>query len=356
MTRKIALVVLSVMTCLVLVGLVVLSFVGVSKGNDKDEYDVPNYNYIRFDMSYEKEIAFDSEMLISSLKSNHMFSDYVINDEYSMIYQITDEDEEKQIKEYLGIESELPEVDYSKRYLLLSVGRPIDNMQSGVEEKTEAGYKVYDIKYSNVEYKKNSLFIYSMSTDKIASGEILERYWWSNNLSSCNFNVPEDDKREVISEGNYHKVYKKSTGEYEVALYDVLDKKLSRRLYSTDEIKVNEYLASMIKIQFVDSNVYYDANRVVFSEYYVFKTEYLIYNIISYVRVKDGEIQLILRNAYNSDMYAKIIRLPFFYDVENLDTLVKSIEVVDNTHVIVEYYKAETKELVREKVEVYGLR
>lgn len=355
LTRKIALIVLSVMAGLVLLGLIILSLVGLNGDKDKDKYDVPNYNYIRFDMAYEKEIAFDSELLKSNLKSNHMFSDYAVKDQYSMIYQITDEDAESEIKEYLGIESELPKIDYTERYLLLSVGRPIDNMQSGAEEKIEAGYKVFDIKYSDVEYKKDSLFVYSMSMTKIASGDILERYWWSNNLSSCNFYEPEDDKRELISEGDYHKLYKKSTGEYEVALYSATDKKLNRRLYSEDVIKVNEYLVSMIKIQFSDLNVYYDASRVVFSEDYVFNTEYLIYDIISYVRMKDGEIQLILRNAYNSDKYAKIIKLKFFYDAENLDTLVKSIEVVDNTHVMVEYYN-EAKELVREKVEVYGLR
>ena len=355
LTRKITLVVLSVIVCLALLGLVILSLAGLNKDKGKEGYEVPNYNYIRFDMVYEKEIAFDSELMKTNLRSNHMFSDYAIKDQYSMIYQITDEETESEIKEYLGIKSELPKIDYTERYLLVSIGRPIDNMQSGAEEKTEAGYKVFDIKYSNVEYKKNSLFVYSMSMTKIASGEILERYWWSNNLSSCNFYEPEDDKRQVVSEGNYHKLYKKSTGEYEVALYGALDKKLNRRLYSANEIKVNEYLVSMIKIQFADSNVYYDASRVAFSEEYVFTTEYLIYDIISYTRIKDGKIQLILRNAYNSDKYAKIINLPFFYDSENLDTIVKSIEVLDNTHVMVEYYN-ETKELVREKVEVYGLR
>ena len=73
------------------------------------------------------------------------------------------------------------------------------------------------------------------------------------------------------------------------------------------------------------------------------------------MRVKDGKLQLILRDAYDSTFYAKIITLPFTYDLDNIDSLVQKVTVVDNTHVSVEYYKGENRELVKETVEVYSL-
>jgi len=355
LNRRTIIVVLSVVTCIIIASSLIFFFMGLDKKDVHGGYDVPNYNQIRHDMVYQKEVQFDSEVLKRNILSDPCYSDYMIKDEYSMVYQITDAESEEMIKEYLGIKSDLPDIDYDSNYLLVSVGRPIVNMKSGLNNETLSGESVLEIVYSDDEYRKDCLFVYSMNKTKIVSGERLERYLWENNLPASNFYQPEEDTRQIVSEGKYHRLYKKSTGSYECALLTMDEGKINKRLFSQNEIKVTEFDLTLVKIDYGTSNVYYNVPRGVFSEEYAFNTEYLIYNIISYMRVKDGKLQLILRDAYDSTFYAKIITLPFTYDLDNIDSLVQKVTVVDNTHVSVEYYKGENRELVKETVEVYSL-
>ena len=155
--------------------------------------------------------------------------------------------------------------------------------------------------------------------------------------------------------GTYYRMYKKADDCYEIELYAYDGKTLNKRYISDTPVEFTEYKASLIKMDYGDGNRYYNSEKNVMSEEYAFNTEYLIYNYIRYMRVRNGEIQMIIRDAYDTYLYGKIVRLPFSKDTEDMDALVKSVSVIDDTHISVEYYKGEDRELVTETVEVYNL-
>ena len=326
-----------------------------NKDSNEDRVKVPSINQLVYALNLEGEVKFDFTVLEENLRKNERFKSYLINSEYSMVYQITDGYSETEIKAYLGIEGELPKVNYSQNFLVLSTGRKIHDIGTNINTVTYNDMEVLDVLYSDEAYNENTVYVYSMNTSKFVSGEILENYYWENAMPESNFYIPETVNREVLSSGKYHKLYKGQDDTVECELYSSDGEKVIRRLVCQGDVKVTENKASLVKIDFGERNKYFNTQKNVFSEEYSFNTDYLIYNIITYMRVKNGQIQLILRDAYDSYFYAKIVVLPFSNDTENLDSLVESIKVIDDTHIEVEYYTGTYKTLVKETVEVYNL-
>ena len=54
-------------------------------------------------LNLEGEVKFDFTVLEENLRKNERFKDYLIDSEYSMVYQITDAYSEAEVKGYLGI-------------------------------------------------------------------------------------------------------------------------------------------------------------------------------------------------------------------------------------------------------------
>ncbi len=355
-------VLLVVALVLLAVCLVVAVFGGGNK-NDKDngnglgdDYEVPGVSHLMYGIKFVGDMKFDREKLLENLYSNPCFDGYKVDEEYCMVYQITNDDEKDEVFEYLGIkEGKLPEIDYTKESFVLSVGRPLEKISSNVNGLSSNNIEVLDVIYTDDEYTEDDVHVYRMNTSKFLSGEALEEYYWENLSSSSNMVLDETKTRNRTAIGTYYRLYEKSNGIYEIEMYANDGITLCRRFIADYPMKVTEYKSSLIKIDYGSGNKYYNTEKNVFSEDYSFNTEYLIYNLIRYMRVRNGEIQMIIRDAYDTYLYGKIVRLPFTNDTGDLDSLVKSVSVVDDTHISVEYYTGDDRKLVKEIVEVYNL-
>lgn len=313
-------------------------------------------NQILYGMNYQKTVEYDFDTIRRHIESKEEYAEYTLRDEYLMVYQITNEENEKKIKEYLGIRSELPNVDYKKNFLFLSVGKEVYDVGTKGSMIDRDGLPILDIIYSETPYVSGKVFVYTMNMQKFSSGDELEYYYWENAHEMSNLVFDDSFEKEIISEGKYHTLYLRSDKKYVYRLYDSMGENIKKRAISEDPVVITEHADTILRIEKDGKTVYYNPRKNVYSEEYTVPTGYLIYNIITYMRLYDGEIQLILRDAYDKLFYAKIVRLPFTNDRENIHDLVKSIEVIDDTSVWVEYYKGENRELVREIVEVYNLK
>lgn len=350
----IAVKIVGVIAALTVLGAVIL---GIAKGNEpeKEAGKVSTPDQLVYGLTLDKAVDFDTEALKSYYKNELMFSDYSLADEYTMIYQVSDSDGYEKMGKIFGLKEALPTVDYKEKYLMLSVGREIEKISVSAQNSVDAEHPIYAVDYSE-KYTPGRLYVYKMKPVKMMSGVEYEQYCWENLLPNGNLVPIEQGSRETVSAGLYHRQYKTSNGHYEYELLSLDGKTAIKRFLKSEQTAVKEISDTLVKIDEGASSFYYNPTRRVLSEGYDFKTEHLIYNIITYMRVKNGEIQLILRDAYDSTAYAKIVKLPFTEDTENIDSLVKSIKVLDDTHIEVEYYTGVDRRLITEKVEVYNLK
>ena len=334
-----------------------LYFLNKEDDAPKNSMNVPTPNEILYGIRYIGDLNYDFDILKNSFSQVDFYSDYTIQEEYSMIYQITDKDEETQTKNFLGIIGDVPKTDYEKEYLLLSVGRRIQDIDDKLNKVDDNGLTVLDIIYVDEDYSYGKIFVYRMNTKKISSGISYEKYLWDNAIPNDNFIYNDSSANELIDQGKYYTIYKRKDNKYIYYLFDDTGENEQRRTISDVPVEIEEYGETIIKITKDGKSMYYNPQKDLFSmDEYDFQTNYLIYNIITYMRIKDGQIQLILRNAYDKSLYAKIVRLQFTNDTNNIDSLVENVEVVDDTHIRVKYYKGDKRELVTEIVEVYDLR
>ena len=322
----------------------------------EDPVDVPTPNQILYGIKYNTSVKYDFEAVKKSIEQDERYAEFTLRDEYCMIYQINNEEKELKVKGLLGIEEALPDLDYSKSFLLLSVGREIYDLDDRTKRLDGDNQPILDIMYSEKAYKPDTVFVYTMNTEKISSGDSLEYYYWENADPRSNLVFDDSYEKEIISEGKYHTLYLRNDKKYVYRLYDSMGEEIKKRAVSDVPVNIVEHGDTIIRIETDKKTVYYNPKKNMYSEEYTVPTGYLVYNIITYMRLYDGEIQLILRDAYDKLFYAKIVRLPFTEDRENIHELVKSVEVIDDTSVWVEYYKGEKRELVREIVEVYNLK
>ncbi len=348
--------VLSVITLVLVIIAVGLLLFRKPETMQDDPIKIPTPNQIKYGMSFESTVSYNFDIIRRSIAAQEEYAEYTLRDEYTMIYQITNEENELKIKDYLGIRTDLPEIDYSKRYLLLSVGREIYDISSRSSGVDKDGQPVLDVVYAEMPYESGKVFVYSMNMQKMSSGDSLEFYYWENAHKMSNLIFDDSYEKEVISEGKFHTLYVRSDKKYVYRLYDHMGENVKKRAISQIPVVITEHADTILRIETEEKTVYYNPQKNIYSEEYTVPTGYLIYNIITYMRLHEDEIQLILRDAYDKFFYAKIVRLPFTNDRENIYDLVKSVEVIDDTSVWVEYYKGENRELVREVVEVYNLK
>lgn len=321
-----------------------------------DPMKIPTPNQIMYGMSFEGTVSYNFDIIRRIIEAKEEYAEYTLRDEYSMIYQITNEENELKIKDYLGISTDLPEIDYNKRYLLLSIGREIYDIGSRSTVVDRDGQLVLDVVYAEKPYERGKVFVYSMNMQKMSSGDSLEFYYWENAHKMSNLIFDDSYEKEIISEGKFHTLYIRSDKKYVYRLYDHMGENIKKRAISQIPVVITEHADTILRIETEEKTVFYNPKKNIYSEDYTVPTGYLIYNIVTYMRLYNGEIQLILRDAYDKLFYAKIVRLPFTKDKENIHDLVKSVEVIDDTSVWVEYYKGEDRELVREVVDVYNLK
>lgn len=339
--------------------LVISGVVVIATKLDKDvdpPSEIPTPNQLVYGISYAGEIGFDIQSVKKYILQDQTYAEYTVRDEYTMVYQITNEEKELKVKDILGIKEELPKVDYDEEYLLVSTGKKITDLNDKTKKIDSESLPIVDFVYSSEPYAYGSAFVYKMNARRVSSGETLEYYLWENASSESNLVFDDSFEKEILSEGKYHTMYLRSDGKYVYRLYDARGEEIKKRAVLEEQVNITEHGDTIIEIEKDGRSVYYNPQKNLYSEEYLMPTEYLIYNIIYYVRLYDGEIQLILRDAYDKLFYAKIVRLPFTDDKENLHELVKSVEVIDDTSVWVEYYKGEKRELVREVAEVYNLK
>ncbi len=344
---------------LIAIFLVVLALVLVALraivGNDKEYENIPSPNQIIYGISYLGEVGYDIGKLNENLFEGSNYLGYELGQNYKMIYQITNEENELETKNYLGISSSLPEINYEEKYLLLSAGYRVSDIKNNSNKEDENRNSIMEIEYDTSEYFVNTVFVYTMNPVEVLSGEALEAYYWENALSECNLVEQESQKKELVDSGTHFKVYSRPDGIYEYNILSGQEKIAVRRGLSAEKPIVEEFSDTLIKVDLGSKNFYYNSVKNIFSIDYEFKTGFLVYDIVTYMRVKDGEIQLILRDAYDDKHYAKIIRLPFTDDKSDLDALLKSVKVVDSTTVTVEYYKGDDRTLTTENVEIYNI-
>ncbi len=336
--------------------LVIIVLFRMDAEHPREVIEVPSPNEIMYGIKYECDMPNDASIMRANILSDEKYKDYEIRKLYKMIYQIRDEESEREICEYLGIKGELPTVDYRSNYLLLSVGCLVDDI-SRLHSISYAGDEadLLKIRYDTDQYYEGKVYVYSMKNTKLLAGKLLDMYYWENASDNCNLVENPLSDRIIVHEGPYSKVYLRSDNLYEIILQNKAGETVSRKSISNEMPVIKDISDTMTRISYLGKTVYFNAKTGDLSREYDYNTEHLIYNIITHVRLYNGETQLILRDAYDSTFYSMIVRLPFAtVEEDKLDSLIKSISVVDDNHINVEYLN-ENNEWVTETVEVYNM-
>ncbi len=315
---------------------------------------VPTPNQLLLGIKYETKIDCDFDTLEKNILSDLRFSGLELRDEYCMVYQITDEKSEKDITAFLKIQDSLPEVNYTSKTIVLAVGRELEELSDKNKRTDDDGNKIFDISYGG-KYSKNSVYVYSMNKIEFLSGLDLEEYYWEHVDKSCNFVEGKREDLHLLSEGKYHKVYSKPEGIYEYILYSEGSFEAVSRYIGEERPQITEYTDTMVFVRLETTQKYYNPKINIFSGTTKHSLIYLINDIVAYVRVYNNSIILVVRDVYDSSKYGYSFYLPFTYDVENYKTVLKSIEVVDNTHLFVEYYTGTERRLVQETLTVANM-
>ncbi len=323
--------------CLALLALVL----GVIKACTKEEIPpkedkLPSSNQLLLGFKEIGNVKFDYDVLKKNIMKDDRFSGYGLRDEYCMVYQATDFESETTVKDFLGIKEMLPEVDYSNYYMVLSVGRKIDDISDKFKKTTESGEKIVDFTFSE-DYSKNTVYVYSIKKTRFLSGALLEIYYLENVHSYCNLEEISRDKSQLISDGKYHKVYKKAEDVYEFVIYMADGQKVSSRKILNTQPVITEYNDSMVRLEYEERDQYYNPQN----DFYTTKSKYRLLHLrdtkIVFAKFSnEGKLLIVVRDVYNTANYSYILRPPFNCNSETLRNILHSVEYVDSTHIKLE--------------------
>lgn len=341
--KKISIIVIAIAVVLAVLAILLKELGVFSKKDEIDLSNIPTPGQLTYGLHYKGEISHDVEVMRMNLMNESAYLDYDLKKKYKSIYQITDEESEREVCEYLGIQSELVDIDYSEKNLLLSIGCSINDIIKASSVAIDGkAVDLLRVTYNEKEYTEGKIYVYSSNKNDILAGKALERYYWENVSELCNFVESDYADKTLIQEGSYHKLYLKREGLYELLLNNAEGNVAIRKVYTDTAPEVKEISDRMTEIKHTDITQYFNALRGGVSKEFTLKTYYLKYNIIGYVGMYDGEIQLRLQDAYDTRLYGRIHRLPFArVSEEEVESLVKSISVVDDTHIEVEYINSD---------------
>ena len=332
---------------------------GIIKGCSKEKPDntesLPSSNQLLLGYKEIGDVKYDYNILKTNIMNDDRFSGYGLREEYSMVYQAIDYESEKTVKEYLGIKDELPSVDYSNYYMLLSVGRTIEDISDKSKKTTESGEKIVDFEFSE-EYSKNKVYVYSMKKTEFLSGTMLELYYLENVHLYCNLEEVSRDNSQIISEGKYHKVYKKAEDVYEFVIYMEEEQKVSSRKILNTMPTITEYNEFMVKLEFEDKDQYFNPQTNFYTTQSKYTLHYLKDTKVVFAKFSNsGEFLIVVRDAYNTSNYSYILRPPFKCDADKLNEVIQKVEYVDSTHIKFELYFGEGQPLQVETITVPNL-
>ena len=341
------------MLCIAVGLLLVALILGMVKSCGKDEVTknpdkLPTSNQLLLGFKEIGSVGCDYDVLKKNIMKDSRFIGYDLKDEYCMVYQVTDFESEKNVKDFLGIKEALPEVNYLNSYMLLSVGRSIDDISDKNKKITESGEKIVDITFDE-SYSKDTVYLYTIKTTAFLSGTELDVYYLENNYKNCNFEEGERDNVQIISDGKYHKVYKKAEDVYEFVIKNAENKVSSRRILDSLPI-ITEYNDSMVRLEYEERDQYYNPQNDFYTTKSKYRLHYLRDTQIVFAKFSnDGRLLIVVRDAYNTSNYSYILTPPFSCDAKTLRNLIHSVEYVDSTHIKVELNFGEGQ-LIKEEV------
>lgn len=333
----------------------ILFIAGGGKGGVPEQTgNVPSSNEILMGLRFKGEVECDPVGLKNNVVSDVRFADYQLRDEYCMVFQITDEESKKTVSDFLCLKSELPENDYSSRFVILSVGRKIDSTSDRDKLYSDNGKKVLEITYAK-EYYPDKVFVYTMKKTEFLSGMELELYYLEKVHPNANFAEGERDKSELIGNGSYHKLYRKSEGVYEYVLYLADGQTVASRRIVDSLPAIKERSETVVEVECNGSRFFYNPTVNYSSSATTYTTHYLTNDIVAYARLYNNELVLMVRNVYHTSEYGYYFKLPFTQDTANVNGLIKKVEVIDKTHILVEFYTGADKKLTTQVMVVPNL-
>ncbi len=321
----------------------------------EDSTDIPSPNQLLFGFKKVGEAECDIDVLKKNILTDDRFLGYGLHDEYCMVYQATDFEAENALKKFIGIKSELPKIEYSKQYMVLSVGRAIEDISDKNKKTTDAGERVVDFTFGD-SYSPNAVYVYSMKKTEFLSGNELEIYYLENIHPNCNLEEVSRDDLQLISEGKYHKVYKKADNVYEYVIYGMGDVGVSSRKILDELPVITEYSDTMVKLEHNDKDCFFNPKTNFYTTYSKYNLLYLGGNIVAFAKHStDGALVLVVRDAYNTANYSYIISPPINCDPKRLNELLQSVEYVDSTHIKVKFFFGKDQPILEETITVPNL-
>lgn len=336
---------------LIAVGLAVYS--ALTERSDPGE-SLPTPSQLMFNVRPLGERTIDTNKLRRAIGSDKNYASFAVRSDLTLYYQLRNAEELAAFAEKSGMKGELPDVDFDSLYLLVSPGREILNLNNNLSQTTADGEIVAYMEYSK-EYRDNVAYFYSMNRTDFLSGEALEKYYWSVGSDFSNLYALNEDSAEILSEGRFHKVLSYGEGS-PVCMFIDSKGHTAMRLVADSFVAVSEYGEELVELKYGENTIYFDPHTSQVSTDYTYPTHYFLGKIIWYMRnYHDSELQLILRNVFDQTRYAKIVRLDFSTGIEDLDSLTKNVEYVDDTHVRVTYVGGDDKVERTTVEEVYPL-
>lgn len=317
----------------------------------KEKTYVPSSSQILFGLNFVIEAENDMVVLENNIMSDPRFKDYGVKKEYCMIYHADSEEKETELVEYLGIKDEIPDIDYEVKDLFFSVGRSITNISDKDKNMTDSGQKLISVEYSE-EYYRNKVFVYSMRKIDFVSGAELELYYLEKVHPAGNLIEGDRGDSEILSEGKYHKIYKKAENVYEYALYRREDNRIISRAVLDTQPEINEVSDTFVEVISDGVRFFYNPTSEKISQKTDYKTYHVVNNIVAYARVYNSDIVLMVRDVFNISIYGYYFKVPFSKSVSEVNSLLTKVEYIDDTHLRIEYYKGSDKKLVTEELNV----
>lgn len=298
------------------------------------------------------DVKYDYNVLKKNIMNDDRFSGYGLRNEYCMVYQATDMESENSVRNFLGIKEELPKVDYSKHYLLLSVGRSIEDISDKNKMTTEDGEKIVDFTFAET-FSKDTVYAYSMKKTKFLSGENLDIYYLENVHQYCNLEEVSRDNSQLVSDGKYHKIYKKAEDVYEYIIYSAAEQKVSSRKILNTLPVIDEFNDSMVRIVYGERDQYYNPQTDFYTTKSRYQLHYLKGTMVVFAKFSNtGELLVVVRDAYNTANYSYILRPPFSCNKDVLRNLLESVEYVDSTHIKLKFNFGDGQPIQEETVTV----
>ena len=290
---------------------------------------LPSSNQLLLGYKEIGKVGFEYSVLEKNVMNDARFSGYNLRDEYCMVYLATGIEEEEALKSFLGIKGKLPNVDYTKKHMLLSVGYSINDMSDKYKRTTETGEKVIDFSFDKT-YSKDTAYVYSINRMSFLSGNELEVYYMENLHPASNLEEVERDPSQVISEGKYHRIYQKAEDVYEFVIYNANNEVSSRRILNALPL-ITEYGDTMVLLQYENKDQYYNPQEDFYTKRSVYRLHNLLDNIVVFAKINDeGTINFVVRDVYSSSRYSCVVSSTINCAPENERKVLNKVEFVDS--------------------------